>query len=311
MASAPAGVKRRDDAIRPRTRPRELQDGLNHYLYHPLAARLARLLLPTRVSPNAVSVGSAVALVGASLAYTLLPWPSGVAIGFALMLAWHVIDGADGDLARLRGTASPTGEIVDGFCDYFGNVFMYFAFAFLLDNSIGGWAWLLAVAAGASHVVQTNHAETQRRLYLWRVYGVPWVRTAAASGDAAFQKKSWVSRYFSFWAVGYVWLSRKMTPDDAVDAALADAAGDPRRLRRIRLKIRRASRGSLLLEKALGSNPKTIIIGLSMALGSPLWFFLAQIFVLDLILIWSISHHKRVARRLARALGAGAAASDG
>jgi hypothetical protein len=305
MASAPAEMKRPDGATGLRSRPRELQDGLNFYLYHPLAARLARLLLPTRISPNMVSVGSAAALVGAALCFTLLPWPNGVAPGFALMLAWHVIDGADGDLARLRGTASPMGEIVDGFCDYFGNTFMYFAFAFLLDNSIGGWAWLLAVTAGASHVVQTNHAETQRRLYLWRVYGVPWVRTAAADGDSAFQKKHWLSRYFSFWAVGYVWLSRKMTPDDAVDSALAGAAGEPRRLRRIRLEIRRASRRSLLLEKALGANPKTIIIGLSMALGSPLWFFLAQISLLNLILIWSILHHKKVARRLALILEAG------
>ena len=50
------------------------------------------------------------------------------------MLAWHVTDGADGDLARLKGTASPTGELVDGVCDYSGHVFMYFAFAFLLDD---------------------------------------------------------------------------------------------------------------------------------------------------------------------------------
>ena len=299
MASAPAELKRPDGAIGLRTRPRELQDSLNFYLYHPLAARLARLLLPTRISPNMVSVGSALSLVGAALCFTLLPWPGGVAPGFALMLAWHVIDGADGDLARLRGTASPTGELVDGVCDYFGNTFMYFAFAFLLDNSIGGWAWLLAIAAGASHIVQTNHAETQRRLYLWRVYGVPWVRSAARDGDVLFRKRRGFARYFGFWADGYVWLSRKMSPDDEVDSALAEAAGDPRALRGLRLKVRRASRTSLLLEKALGGNPKTIIIGLSMALGSPLWFFLAQISLLNLILIWSILHHKTVARRLA------------
>ena len=41
---------------RPQSRPPELQDGLNRYLYHPLAARLARLLAPTRITPNLVSV---------------------------------------------------------------------------------------------------------------------------------------------------------------------------------------------------------------------------------------------------------------
>ena len=48
MASMPAaGV---------RSRPRELEDPLNLFVYHPLAARLARLLVPTGISPNPVSV---------------------------------------------------------------------------------------------------------------------------------------------------------------------------------------------------------------------------------------------------------------
>ena len=39
-----------------RARPRELEDPLNLHLYHPLAARLANLLRPTGISPNAISV---------------------------------------------------------------------------------------------------------------------------------------------------------------------------------------------------------------------------------------------------------------
>ena len=37
-------------------RPRELQDPLNHYLYHPLAWQLARRLAATPLTPNMVSV---------------------------------------------------------------------------------------------------------------------------------------------------------------------------------------------------------------------------------------------------------------
>ncbi len=306
MASAQAA------GIRPRTRPRELEDPLNRFVYHPLAARLARLLAPTGLSPNAVSLASFVALVGAALAYTGLAWPYGVLVGFAAMLAWHVIDGADGDLARLKNIASPTGELVDGVCDYAGNVFMYFAFAFLLDNSIGAWAWILAVAAGASHIVQTNHAESQRRIYLWRAYGIPWLKNAAAAGDPVFERKSWFTRYFGFWAVGYLWLSNRMSPGAGpIDAALADAAGDARETRRIRLMVRRASRHSVRLQMALGANPKTFLIAASMALGSPLYFFLAVLIVLNLLLAWSVWHHNHRSRRLAEALDRRGADGDG
>jgi phosphatidylglycerophosphate synthase len=290
--------------IRPQTRPRELQDPLNHFFYHPLAARLARLLRPTGISPNMVSVIGLLALIAAALAFSLLAWPANALTGLAFMLAWHVVDGADGDLARMTGRASATGELVDGVCDYAGNVILYFAFTFMLDDWIGAWAAILALLAGASHVVQTNHAETQRRLYLWRAYGVPWLRNAAASGDAVFRRENWFTRYFGFWAVGYVWLSNRMTPSaNPIDAALARAEGDPQETERIRELVRRAFGPGLVLPKALGANPKTLLMAGSMLLGSPLYYLLAMIFGVNLVLLASIVHHRKIASRLAAALG--------
>jgi len=219
------------------------------------------------------------------------------------MLLWHVVDGADGDLARMTGRASATGELVDGVCDYFGNTVMYFAFAFLADNVWGAWAWILAVAAGASHIVQTNHAETQRRLYLWRAYGVPWLRNARAAGnDAVFKRDTWFTRWFGFWAVGYVWLSDRMTPAaNPIDLALAKAEGDPEEIARIRALVRREFAPSLWLPKLLGANPKTFLIAGAILLGSPVWYFLAMIGPVNLILAVSIMHHKRLAARVASA----------
>jgi hypothetical protein len=299
MASMPAA------GIPPRSRPRELEDPLNFYVYHPLAARLARWLAPTGISPNLVSVGSLLALLAATWAFTSLAWPGNALAGFGFMLLWHVVDGADGDLARMTGRASATGELVDGVCDYAGNVIMYFAFAFWLDDTLGGWAWVLGWSAGISHVVQTNHAETQRRLYLWRAYGVPWLRTAAEAGDAVFRRESWFTRWFGFWAVGYVWLSTRMSPGaNPIDEALAKA-GDPAATARIRQLVRDSARTSLVLEKLLGANPKTLIIAASIALGSPVYYFLATLVVLNGVLLASIVHHKRVERRLAAAISRG------
>jgi CDP-alcohol phosphatidyltransferase len=281
-------------------RPPELQDALNRYLYHPLAGRLALALRATPVTGNMLSVAGMLLIWGAAWSYVMLGWPEGALLGFALHLAWHVTDGADGDLARMKGTASPTGELVDGVCDYAGHTVMYIAFAFALDDWIGGWAWLAAILAGASHIAQTNHAETQRRNYLWWAYGVPWLKHARAEGDEVFAEKGWVSATFSWMALDYMWLSALMVPAAAkVDEAVAAAAGDPRRRRRIGRLVKAASKGSLLYQQALGANPRTIILGLSMLLGSPLWFFLAEIVALNLILIGSVRHHNQVSRRLA------------
>ena len=163
MASAPADTPQQLRPAAPRTRPRELEDGLNFHVYHPLSGRLARALVPTGVSPNAVSVLGGLLICAAAYFYTQVAWPAGALIGFACHLLWHVVDGADGDLARMTGKASPTGEIIDGICDYAGHVVLYVALAAMLAESIGGWAWAWGWAAGLSHVVQTNHAESQRR----------------------------------------------------------------------------------------------------------------------------------------------------
>ncbi|MGZ8361912.1 MAG: CDP-alcohol phosphatidyltransferase family protein [Allosphingosinicella sp.] len=310
MATKPASAPPFPREKKPRGRPPELEDRLNRFVYHPLAGWLARALRPTGISPNALSVAGMLLVWGAAFAYTRLAWPQGFVLGFALHLLWHVVDGADGDLARLTGKSSATGELVDGVCDYAGHCVLYLALAAMLDDRIGFWAWLLAAAAAASHIAQTNHAETQRRSYLWWAYGVPWLKHAQAAGDVVFSGASWFSRSFGWMARDYMRLAEAMTPWSArVDAAVEAAQGDPRRLALIRRLARRASRTSLALQKAVGPNPRTILLGLSMAAGTPLYFFLAEIVLLNLLLAWSVRHQNRVGRRLAVKLAAGGEAA--
>ena len=296
-AVAPAG----DRSLR--MRAPELQDPLNRYLYHPLAARLARRLVPTGISPNAVSVAGVLVVWAAAWSYAALAWPTGALLGFGLHMMWHVLDGADGDLARLTGKASATGELVDGVCDYSAQTLLYFVLAAILDDRIGGWAWALAVAAGVSHIVQTNHAETQRRSYLWWAYGVPWLKHAQEAGDEVFRERNWFSRTFAWLARDYLKLAYWMAPWSArLDTLVAEAASDPRRLARIRRLVRRTSRLSLAYEKLVGPNPRTIMLGASMLAGSPLWYFIGEAVVLNLILAASVAHHNAVGRKLVERL---------
>ena len=287
-------------AARP-TRPPELQDWLNLHIYHPLAWRLALALRPTGLSPNAVSVVGALLVWGAAWAYAGLDWPTSALLGFTLHALWHVVDGADGDLARLTGKSSPTGELVDGVCDYSAHAVLYIVLAAILDDEIGGWAWLLSALAAASHIVQNNHAETQRRTYLWWVYGVPWLKHAQAAGDEVFQKGNWFSRTFGWMAREYIRLSQSMSPDARrIDDALAAAAANPAETGRMRGLVKAGSATALAYEKLLGSNPRTIVLGISMLLGSPLWFFLAELLPMNLLLAFSVRHHNASNRRLAR-----------
>ena len=302
MNQAMAG-KNAGTPIRPQ-RPRELQDGLNYYLYHPLAWQLARLLAKTPITPNMVSVCGAMLVIAASAVYVSLAWPLSAALGMALHMSWHVVDGADGDLARMTGQSSPIGEMVDGLCDYLSHAVLYLVLAWWLQHHgglFGGWhAWILVVLAGLSHAVQSNHVEVQRRQYQYWVYGTPWLRNSHGSADSA-TARSWAGALVS----AYIGVASGMTPHALrIDAAVAGAAGDQARLGTIAAAVRTESPRLLLLCKVLGPNPRAIVLGLSMFAGTPLWYMLYQSVLLNALLALSVMMHNAAARRIAARIGA-------
>jgi phosphatidylglycerophosphate synthase len=284
-------------------RPRELQDPLNHYLYHPLAWQLARGLSATPITPNMVSVLGAGCVVAAAFAYTQLAWPVSAALGMALHMTWHVVDGADGDLARMTGRSSPIGEMVDGLCDYLSHIVLYLMLAALLAGMSGlfsgALAWVLVVGAGLSHALQANHVEVQRRQYQYWVYGTQWLRNShAAEGSAT--SKSWAGSLVS----AYIGIASGMTPEALkIDAAIEAAKGDPKRLEQIAVAVRAEAPPLLLLCKILGPNPRAIVLGASMFAGTPLWYMLYQSVVLNLLLVHSVRAHNAAARRIAAKIG--------
>ena len=189
-----SAIEKTAPAVARPQRKRELQDPLNHYLYHPLAWQLARRLAHTPLTPNMVSVLGGLLVVAAGIVYfgigSYAPvWPWGALLGLALHMGWHVVDGADGDLARITGKTSPLGELVDGICDYASHIVLYVLLAFVLTRAIGpGWAWFWTLSAGGSHIVQSNFVEVQRRFYQYWTYGVPWLNNTAKGGAGSLGK---------------------------------------------------------------------------------------------------------------------------
>ena len=128
-----------------------------------------------------------------------------------------------------------------------------------------------------------------------------------AADDPLFRRKGLIAAVFIGWfARGYIRLASATNPHSTeIDEALAGTAGDAAAARRLRRLCRSSSRGSLLYQHALGANPRTILLGISMALGSPLWFFIVETTLLNILLGLSIAHQRRcngiVVARLAAA----------
>jgi phosphatidylglycerophosphate synthase len=267
-------------------RPRELHDVLNRRLYHPLARALARKLASTFITPNMVSIIGGGFVVAAAFAYTQPGWPLTALVGLLLHMTWHIVDGADGDLARMTGRSSVRGELIDGICDYTSHIILYLMLGAVMAAGIGIISWIILVLAGASHIVQVNHYEVQRRRYQWWVYGTPWMQSNRAEIAAGSNMAAIIT--------GYLAIAKRFASHEAmIDDAISSAAGDPARLAEIREIIRRAYAAPLSASTLLGANHRTIMLGLSMLVGSPLYHMVYQIIVLNLMLIRSIAVQRR------------------
>ena len=215
----------------------------------------------------------------------------------ALHMAWHVIDGADGDLARMTGRSSPYGEMIDGLCDYSSHLVLYVLLGFLVASTMGPWGWAITWGAGIAHAVQSAHVEAQRRFYLYWVYGKPWLNNARPEGRGPFA-----------WLVAlYLRVAQGSTPSAlAIDRQITHAAaGDPARLERLRAMIREQIPPLLRLQKLLGPNSRAIALGLAMLLtASPVAYFVYGGVWMSLLLVLSIVFHNRAWRRLAKQIDA-------
>jgi phosphatidylglycerophosphate synthase len=122
---------------------------------------------------------------------------AGLAAAGGLALLLHsALDSADGQLARLKDMQTPLGRLVDGFCDNLAFLGIYVAIVLghgerAPEHQLA--VALLALAAGASHSVQSSLVEYQRTLYLHCVHGRGDIvdsepgrlRRAAAGGTGA------------------------------------------------------------------------------------------------------------------------------
>src|SRR6266704_3333109 len=143
-----------------------IEEWVDLRFFRPIGIRIARALEPTGISADQVTLWCIlIGLVAGHLFLYRDPWVN--AIGFLVFILSDVLDSADGQLARLRGTSTRFGRSLDGIGDHlrFVNLYVHLAIRLML----AGWHWyglLLAALAGLSHALQSMAADFIRNAYL-------------------------------------------------------------------------------------------------------------------------------------------------
>jgi phosphatidylglycerophosphate synthase len=118
----------------------------------PISVRIARRLASTGITPNQVTLLSVgIGLCGA-LFFLSAHW-LWQTIGALLFLAHSILDGCDGELARLRFQESRFGGIIDYWGDNVVHIVVFACIAIGWSLSIGAsWPLLLGVAAALGNL---------------------------------------------------------------------------------------------------------------------------------------------------------------
>jgi phosphatidylglycerophosphate synthase len=117
------------------------------YVERPISLQISRRLAATAVTPNQITMVSiAVGVCGAPFFLSALwPWQT---LGALLFLAHSILDGCDGELARLRFQESRWGGVLDFWGD---NVVHIITFAYMAvgwsQSAAAAWPLLLGAAA--------------------------------------------------------------------------------------------------------------------------------------------------------------------
>ena len=293
----------RGKAAEPVRRTSEIEEVTNLYFIHPLSAAFVRVFAWLRVSPNTVSLIGMACGVLAGVAYHHYQTTWCALAGFGLMLGWHVMDGADGQLARLTNSYSELGKVLDGVCDYVTFTAVYVGLALAMSHTLGGWAWGLAVVSGICHAVQSATYEMQRQEY--NFWG--WGRKSAAlpeltapRGDMPLAQRlpDMLHRLYTrvqLWAAGGAVAFHKSFAGILAAKPEQDAA--------LRQRYREAFAPAIRKWGVLSSNYRTLAIFIAALVKTPLLYFLFEIFGFSLILILLLAAQKRRYRQFLQGLG--------
>ncbi|HYQ30057.1 MAG TPA: CDP-alcohol phosphatidyltransferase family protein [Polyangiaceae bacterium] len=123
-------------------KPLEVEEPIDVWVHRPPAYVLARILLPTPVSPNLVTVGSILAGFAAGAAI-LSNFPWHLPVAGALIFGSAVLDCCDGQLARLRKSSSVFGRMLDGAADSIVSVVIVGGASYLVLRKYHDPLWFL------------------------------------------------------------------------------------------------------------------------------------------------------------------------
>jgi len=277
---------------------RDVESTLDIYFYRPIGYALALFFARVRFTPSMVSLLGAIIGILAGHLYFYRELALNC-VGMGLHVLTNALDNADGQLARLTNRGSLQGAIADGFADYavFLSVYLHLVLRFLAEGG-SQTVWLLAVAAGASHAVQSMMIDHYRGAYLQFVAGRGSAdANSSAAVQAALERTSGREFFKKLGLRSYLNYVRQqeMLAPALLKLRVATKEHTPAWLRE---EFRTDCLPLVKWCNALATNPRMFLLFAFLLLGEPIWYFVIEVTLMNALLAYVMLRHEVIFRSL-------------
>jgi len=273
-----------------------VEEWVDRRVFRPLGLGVVRLAAPTRLSADHLTLGCMLLGIVAghlffyrSVALNLL--------GLGLFLLSDVLDSADGQLARLRGTTTRFGAVLDGISDNvrFINLYAHLLARVLLSGQGPAVLWIgLAVAAGASQALQASIVDYLKQVFTFVTRGQARLDLPE---DLVGERPATLGQRIVLWLYRpYVARQVRWCPSSTrVIREIRRGAAPPRTA----AEWRRTQAGPIAATALIAQNIRFVLLAVSALPGWPQGFFWLTVGPLNLALLGILLVHERNAGRIA------------
>lgn len=257
-----------------------VEEWADRKFFRPAGFAVCRRLLPTRITPDQVTVVSLLLGLLAGHLFFYDNWLVNLS-GVLLFVVSDIFDSVDGQLARARGTSTPFGRTLDGASDNIRFINLYLTLiARVLAAGYGWQGALLGVAAGLSHSLQSTGVDFIRQAYLYLGAGEGSELDLPETVASRPAPPGW-RRITAFGYASYVRRQARMFP---ATAHLVRVAGrtPPASLR---AEYDDRLRGLVPLTAWIGQDIRFLLLALTVVPGWPMAFFWVTLLPLNAVLV--------------------------
>lgn len=297
-----------NEAIKSTYKSNDTEEPIDIYFYRPIGYRWALLAKKLHITPNMITIASI--FIGAA-AGVLFYYPDLKlnVIGMLLLVLANSFDSADGQLARMTNNKTQLGRILDGLA---GNVWFIIIYVVLVLRVVNQgfyglsntWIWIVAIAAGASHLLHADMADYYRNIHLYflgRGKGGEFDNSGKIRKE--LESLSWKKDLFKKVMLLFYWnytrtqemmtprfqrfisKVRKVYPDNNLPEGLCD-------------EFRSGSKPLMKYTNILQFNTRVIVLFICLFLNQPFLYFFFDLLVLNPLMFYMVYKHEKLSKNL-------------